>query len=201
MKLLTTLFILYGSIVYGQVSDFTKFKALSGPEKCWVFSHLFVAKKALLITEMVREEAHAILKENALAGSGNGGQIDAFRHVFWMANLTHSIGWRRARRLGIAHERGNYLDFKKGREEEGVVPDKISSEMDLFNNKVGIELGKISLLENIKLAVVESILSGKCKILRMDENGNYLDSKGKVLSEESFKGKWENDKCLVWSNE
>ncbi|MDF1673084.1 MAG: hypothetical protein P1U41_06240, partial [Vicingaceae bacterium] len=94
----------------------------------------------------------------------------------------------------------NYKDYKKRRLEDGVVPDKVSSDMDFFNNAVGIELGKIT-SENIAKKIVELVKDGKCKIIKVDEQGNYLDCDGNILLKESLKGKWENDKCLVWSDE
>jgi hypothetical protein len=141
MKLLTLFFIIQSSFIWGQVSRVNKFKVLSAHEKIWVIFHPFVVKKSLIISDMVKLTTQDVLKENLLKGNGNSGQVDAFRHVFWMANLTKSIGWRKAKRLGIAHERGNYKDYKKHRNEDGIVPDKISSEMDLFNNNIGIEIG------------------------------------------------------------
>jgi len=35
----------------------------------------------------------------------------------------------------------------------------------------------------------------------MDEKGNYLNCEGIILSTKNLKGKWENDKCLVNSDE
>ena len=93
-------------------------------------------KKALVISELSREKTNEIILDQALKGSGNSGQVDAFRHAFWMANLTKEIGWRRAKRLGLAHEKGNYKAYKKRKSEDGEIPDKMSSEMDLFNNNV-----------------------------------------------------------------
>ena len=45
--------------------------------------------------------------------------------------------WKKAVKLGIAHEKANLISFKKMKgDEEGVLPDSISSVMDLFNNQV-----------------------------------------------------------------
>lgn len=187
-------------VLIGQESNFKKFKRLSNPEKYWVISHPFVAKKALKITEFSRNETATIIKQKLLKGNGNSGQVDAFRHAFWMANLTVEIGWRKAKRLGFAHEKGNYKDFKKRRKEDGVVPDEISSVMDLFNNDIGIEIGKTYKRENLKAVVIQHILDGKCKIIKKDSDNNYLDCEGNYISTESLKGKWENEKCLINSN-
>ncbi len=151
--------------VYSQQSKMNKFKALSCPEKCWVILHPFVAKKALEVSENTRVITAQIMKERLLVGDGSGGQVDAFRHAFWMANLTLEIGWRRAKSLGRFHEKGNYRDYKKRRLEDEVIPDKISSEMDLFNNNVGIEIGKITPILNLKSVVIIAVKEGKCKSL------------------------------------
>lgn len=186
------------SFVYSQ-SKFKSFKKLSCPEKWWVVWHPFVAKKAFAVSQLARQKTDSIKQNNILKGKGNGDQVDAFRHTFWMAKLTNEIGWRRAKRLGKAHEKGNYKTYKKRRLEDGAVPDKISSEMDFFNNKVGIELGK-NTDENLIEKVVDLVKTGKCKMIKTDATGNYLDCNGNILLKEDLKGKWENDKCLVWSD-
>ncbi len=197
--ILNTLFLVSFLTGYGQDSNFKKFKKLSGPEKCWVIWHPFVAKKALKISELARITTEQVKTEKQLNGVGNGDQADAFRHTFWMAKLTQEIGWRRAKKLGIAHEKGNYKDYKKHQLEDGALPDKASSDMDLYNNNVGIEIGKKSVEFELKNIVVEIILQGKCKIIKTDTHGNFLDCEGNTIPKENLKGKWENDKCLVES--
>ncbi len=184
-----------------QDSKFKKFRRLSGPEKCWVIFHPFVAKKALKISEKTRQITKEIQQQNVLKGNGNGGQIDAFRHTFWMASLTQEIGKRRARGLGRKHEKGNYKDYKKRELEDGVIPDKISSEMDLFNNEVGIEIGEKSSALELQSIVVAAVKNGRCKIIKKDAYDNFLDCDGNYISLESLQEKWESNKCLVWSNE
>lgn len=186
--------------VSAQESNMKKFKQLSYPEKCWVIWHPFVAKKALKITEETRKITEAIKREKSLKGTGNGGQIDAFRHTFWMASLSMEIGWRRSEKLGKAHEKGNYKDYKKRKLEDGEIPDKVSSEMDFYNNDVGIEIGKMTNKFELKEVVIEKVKEGKCKIIKKDETGNFLDCEGNIISQEQLKGKWENEKCLVNSN-
>ena len=201
ISVLISSFLFQLSIVsMGQETNFKKFKSLSGPEKCWVIFHPFVAKKTLIISEMARQETKDIISNSILKGNGNSGQVDAFRHTFWMANLTIEIGWRRSKRLGIAHEKGNYNDYKKRKNEDGAIPDKISSEMDLFNNNLGVYIGKTTAKKDLKDIVISAVKTGKCKIIKKDNDGNYLDCNGVILINEKMKGKWENDKCLVWSN-
>lgn len=177
-----------------------KTEKISCSEKWWVIWHPFVAKKAYRITLEARKVTEEVKKDSVLVGSGNGYQIDAFRHAYWMATLTKEIGWRRARSLGRAHEKGNYRDYKKRRNEDGVIPDEISSEMDLHNNFIGIQIGKITVSENLKTVVIQSIIDGKCKVIKSDSKGNYLDCEGNTISPENLKGKWKNNKCLVNSN-
>lgn len=183
-----------------QESKMKKFKQLSAPEKCWVLFHSFVAKKALIIAEEARKITAEIKKDKLLKGNGNGGQIDAFRHTYWMARLTQQIGWRRAKSLGKAHEKGNFKDYKKHRIEDGVVPDKVSSDMDLFNNDVGIKIGKMTDTFEFKYIVIDAVKEGRCKIIKIDKNGNFLDIEENIIPIELLKGKWENEKCLVKSD-
>ena len=95
-------------------------KKISFPEKIWAISHPFVVKKAYKITLHTRAVVRQVKSDSVLIGRGNGLQVDAFRHTYWMATLTREIGWRRARSLGKAHERGNYKTYKKRKEEDGV---------------------------------------------------------------------------------
>ena len=184
-----------------QESNIKKFRQLSCPEKWWVVWHPFVAKKTLKITQEARKETEIVMHQKLLRGTGNAEQVDAFRHTFWMASLTQEIGRRRAKKLGKAHEKGNYRDYKKQKLEDGVVSDKISSDMDLYNNNIGIEIGKKTTKLALKKIVIETILQGKCKIIKKDAAGNFLDCEGNILSNEQLKGKWENEKCLVRSDE
>ncbi len=166
--------------------------------------HPFKAKKSLRISNETNKVADSIAKTNLLDGDGSGGQVDAFRHAYWMARLRQELGKSAARSLGKAHEKDNYLTFKKNKLEDGVVPDEISSEMDLYNNEEGLKLikkrSKIS-KKGIIYRIVNAIHQGKMKIIKKDKEGNFLTCDGKIISKEELKGKWENDKCLVASNE
>lgn len=172
-------------------------------EKCWAIIHPFVAKKAYRITKDVQKDVQKVKKEKILNGVGNGDQLDAFRHTYWMAILTLEIGEKRARKLGVAHEKGNYKHYKKNRKEDGYLPDKISSDMDLFNNDIGIllALGKENSSKKEILELVEKcVIEGKCKIIKIDDANNFLDVNGNIISKEDIKGMWYNNKCLVDSD-
>jgi hypothetical protein len=184
----------------GQTNNVKNYRQLSCPEKWWVIWHPFVAKRAYSVTKEVRKIVDEVKKDSLLVGDGNALQLDAFRHTYWMAILTKEIGWRKAKKLGRAHEKGNYKDYKKRRDEDGVIPDKISSEMDLFNNNIGINMAKQQDEEGFLDKVINAVKEGKCKIIKMDKYGNYLDCDGNIILPESLKGKWENNKCLVNSN-
>jgi hypothetical protein len=184
-------------------SNFKKFSKLSRPKKVWVIFHPFKAKKALRISEEAQRISDSITKTDLLDRDASGGQVDAFRHAFWMASLRKVLGKCAAQSLGKAHEKENYLTYKRRGLEDGVVPDKISSEMDLYNNEQGLKLiTKGSLISSKALVykVINAIESGRMKIIKKDKKGNFLTCAGTLISNDSIKGKWENNKCLINSN-
>lgn len=191
---------IFSSGLYGQQTACKNFKKLSCPEKRWVLLHPFVAKKALQLSLEARTVTAELKQQKLLKGTGNGDQLDAFRHTYWMARLAQEIHWRKAKRLGKTHEKGNYRQFKKGKFEDDVLPDKISSEMDLFNNEAGITIGKLNPKSDTKQEVIKWVKEGKCKIIKTDANGNFLDEQNNMIPAEELKGKWENRKILVNSD-
>lgn len=193
---------LFVSISFNAQSTMKSFFKLSCPEKWWVIGHPFVAKKVQKISNYSVFVSDSLKKDTILDGDPAGGQIDAFRHAFWMCLLTQNIGWRRAKKLGKAHEKGNYKDFKKHRKEEGILPDKISSDMDIANNDVGIQLGMdyphVS-RDSVKQIIIEKIKAGELLIIFKDEHGNYLNCDSTIIDITQYLGKWEIPKCLVSS--
>jgi hypothetical protein len=182
-------------------SNKSGFKSLSSPEKCWVLFHPFKAKRAYQISLQAQKVSDSIGKTNTLDQDRNGGQVDAFRHAFWMATLAQKIGRRSAKSLGKAHEKGNYKQFKKGKLEDGSLPDQPSSEMDLFNNNIGISIyteNKKANNKEIILLIIKNIQQGNLKRLKKDNNGKYLDCEGNLLSVDEYTGKWKNAKCLIF---
>ena len=91
------------------------FRTLSGPEKYWIITHPFIAKKVWKITSHTLAITKEVINDSLLDGDEAGGQVDAFRHAFWIASLSQKICWRKALSLGKAHEKGNYRSFKKGK--------------------------------------------------------------------------------------
>ncbi|MFZ4740807.1 MAG: hypothetical protein ACOYLE_06550, partial [Bacteroidales bacterium] len=97
----------------------------------------------------------------------------------------------------------NYIDYKKHRKEDGTFPDKISSTMDLWNNDIGLEIGKINRnisSDSLKHIVIDYILSGKMKVIKKNKQGQFLDNNGNIIYNDSLKGKWENQKVLINSD-
>jgi len=118
-----------------------------------------------------------------------------------MATLAQNIHWKKAKSLGMAHEKGNYRSFIKA-SKKGLIDghDQVSADMDLWNNEKGIAIGmacKCFEQNILQQAVLDSILNGSMRIIRMNSKGEFLDSEGNVLPVENYKGKWINDKCLV----
>lgn len=179
------------------------FFQLSGSAKSWVVLHPFKAKKALKISLEAQRIADSIQKTNLLDGDASGGQVDAFRHAFWMARLHQELGKATARTLGKAHEKENYISFKKQKLEDELPPDEISSKMDLWNNEQGIKLvskGSKIPKKGLIYRVINAIHQGKMKIIKKDKDGNFLTCDGIIILKSSLIGKWKNNKCLVISN-
>ena len=203
MKKSVLIFTLLISFTAFSQSNLNKFWKLSGPKRTWVLFHPFKAKKALIISKEANRVSDSLVKSNLLDSDKSGGKVDAFRHAYWMARLRQEIGKSAARSLGKAHEKENYQTYKKRKLEDGVVPDKISSTMDLHNNDVGLSLitkGSKTPKKGLIYRVINAIHQGKLKVIKKDKKGNFLTCEGKIISSKSLKGKWKNNKCLVNSN-
>ena len=177
------------------------FFQLSGPEKCWVIGHLFKAKRAFTITKETRLTVQQEKSNAALDTFNHGGKIDAFRHTYWMMQLTRGIGEKSARKLGKAHEKGNYKAFKKGKGEDGVVQDATAVEMDLLNNEQGIAIalapptGDDTILKQL---VITAVTTGKLFILKRDSLGRLCDCNGLAVPESTrSKREWKLPYCLI----
>ena len=186
----------------GQTNN-SRFSSLSSPEKWWVVWHPFKAKKALEVSLRSLEVTDSIKKEGIIGRDINGGRLDAFKHTFWMASMSQKIGQRSSLKLGRAHEKGNYQSFLEGRPEDGLLPDKVSSDMDLFNNEAGAEISNTfptSSESDLIQLILEKLHSGGLRMIKKDGN-IFLTCNGDPIPESSLIGNWENDKCLIPSNE
>ena len=183
-------------------SKLQQFRQATRPVKCWVMAHPFIAKKTFRISQRALVLADSIRTTSTLDGNWNGGQVDAFRHGIWMAMLVQEIPERKARKLGQAYEKGNYLMFKQGKLEDGAMQDARSSQMDLLNNDAGIAVGlsKEMTADELVKAVVEAVLAGKFQKIYTTKSGEMLNCEGIILKEADWKGKWENSRCIVPSD-
>lgn len=180
-------------------------RSLSRPEKCWTLVHPFKARKVYECAQRARFVTDSLEKAEVLK-DGNGGQLDAFRHAYWMALMIDAgLSEKTVRRVGQRHEKGDFINFRKGRTEDGTRTDSLASVMDLLNNESGIKLGiqfhngdkKISLIQSI----IIQIWDGNLSILRKDFSGNYLTCKNDVIDLTQYDGQWFIPKCLQKSNE
>lgn len=201
-KIVSILFFSIAVSVNGQ-SDFKRFLELSSPLKKWILLHPFTAKLSLEISKETKRVADSISVSHLLDKKPIGGQVDAFRHAYWMARLHQEIGKSAARSLGKAYEKDNYITYKKLKLEDGVVPDEIASKMDLYNNEEGLKLitkgSKIS-KKGLIYRIINAIQKGKMKIIKKDKKGNFLTCDGKIIFQKELQGKWKNNKCLINSN-
>lgn len=172
-------------------------------ELCWALGHPFAALKV----KKIKKKADLIYNRpdiKARFDYSSGGKLDAFRHVFFMAAFAQEIKIKKLRKLGIAHEKGNYKQFLKHKTENGELPDSLSCVMDLANNELGFTIGannKDKKLEQLRPIVIKEILDGKAFILKRNREGRYVDCNNKVIDPGLFSGKWFVPKCLVPSNE
>lgn len=178
-------------------------KYVHSSEIWWVLTHPLIAKDAYEITKKASKIAADHINDPDLDGDYNGGQVDAFRHTLWMAMLVQKIKPKAAYKLGIAHENGNYKDYKKHKLEENSLPDYVAGQMDLNNNNVGIDIGQIykgTLQDTLELVVKRAIKDGKCWIIKKNKSGDFLDENNMVIPENQWKGKWKTPKILVRSD-
>ena len=191
------------SNAWAQEGKIKRFFSLSGPEKGWVLTHPFIAGRTLRASVRAREIAEKQEDSPDLDGFANGGQVDAFRHCFWMASLCQHIKEKKALKLGIAHEEGNEKDFKKRKDEDGDLPDAMANTMDLWNNQVGAMVNRENpgVAEEVLISIVkEAVTSGRCKIIKRNSKGEFVDAGGKAIKREEWHGKWVNTRCLVESD-
>lgn len=203
VSLLYALVLISQSLFAQEKSNWNKFNSLSRPEKIWVLTHPFIAVKSYELSNLTIDVVKQVKLENTIGQDETGGQLDAFRHAFWMALLSQKIKPGKVRLLGKAHEKGNYLGFKKRKLEDGVCADKASCEMDLWNNEIGIEIGitnKSMPINELKTVVIQKIKSGDLKVIKKDGSGNCLDKLNSIIVADKLCETWENEKCLVKSD-
>jgi hypothetical protein len=179
----------------------SSFRKLSCPEKSWVLFHPFKALKARKITAHVMNVVDSVKRTNVIGSDGNGGKLDAFRHAYWMASLAIGIGAKQSYKLGKAHEKGNYRQFKKHRLEDNLLPDSVSCEMDLRNNAAGIESvaqRHFNLTEKeLQEFILQKLRDGDLSVISKDKDGHFLACDGSLIDMNKWAGKWVIPKCII----
>jgi len=176
-----------------QITPKSKIK-ISNREIIWAISHPFIANKVLKISKSAINITDSV-EENNILSDQSGGNLDAFKHAYWMALLSQNISSKKARRIGVIHEKINYREYKRGNSNQ----DSAASFMDLMNNEVGI-----SIVENNKSLshqdlinmIIEAIKNGELYRIKKDEEGKYLDCNNRIIDLSKEKG-WNKRKCII----
>lgn len=179
-------------------------KRASRPEKIWSAVHPFKAKKVIACARRSQFVTDSLDKAGVLTDR-NGGQLDAFRHAYWMAlMINEGMSEKVVRRVGERHEKGNYIDYKKGKQEDSVRADSMMCVMDLRNNASGIAIGKKFRDGDKKLSLIETIVNeawnGNLAIMHKNAMGGYLDAKGELIDLTQYSEKWYIPKVIVKSD-
>lgn len=180
-----------------------KISSRSRYEKCWAFTHPFAALKVKNIYKKCMPIYEETKKNNLLDAFENGGKRDAFRHTFFMAAFAQKIKTKKIRKLGIAHEKGNYTHFLKNIKEDGELADSLSTVMDLKNNELGFKIGSANKkkdLSGLKDLATEEIKKGEAVYFKRNSSGQYLNCNGEIILLENYKNKWFIPKCLIPTN-
>jgi hypothetical protein len=125
----------------------------------------------------IEKNADAAFKmtEATFGIQGKGDESDAFRHAFWQAKNTQSVGEDFTRKWSDAHEYGTPTN-------------EISTDlyMDIHNNDVGIEIGKANpkaTSEELRDIILDRISKGDLLIVNSDNRLIKSDGSGLKSSE------------------
>lgn len=175
------------------------YESMTFEDKLWVIKNHDKVLRAVDISKSVMKTMDSLDKVNFLGGNKEGGIFDAFRHIYWMYNLSSEVGEECARKVGEIYEGyGEYI-FKTT-EMSGY--DSVGRQMDLFNNEIGINLAKQSIKKRLVFSEIRKIIKlGKAKIVKKNQNGEDLDINGEIIPTEEWKKLWNNRRVLVNSNE
>lgn len=202
MRAIFSILFLFQFTSYQAQSLVSKFSRISRPEKLWAIAHPFALKRALKATIRSYSITDSIKNSGTIGSDNSGGKIDAFKHAYWMACVSKAIGTKKALKLGVAHEKGNKLQFKKHELEDKILPDSTSSVMDLHNNEQGANAATDRSLSEYQLQqkIMELLVQGKLACIRKNKQGDYLTCNGDLIDLHQWVGKWAIPKCIVPSN-
>ncbi len=134
---------------------YKRFPKTTQQEKRFIYDNPFKAKKI----RRNANTAHAKTIEYFgpySSGIGHNDAADAFRHVLWQALNTQSVGKRKTKQYGDAHE----SETPKERENE--------KKMDIHNNSIGILIGvnnPDASIENIITMIFNKFESGDLLVI------------------------------------
>lgn len=174
-------------------------------EYAWALAHPLAACKVKKIHKKLKPYYNENELKLSLDSFSQGGKLDAYRHVFYMAAFAQKIKAKKVIKLGKAHEKTNYRQFKKGKGKNVVLPDSLSGLMDLWNNEIGVTLARDNKelgYEELKQKVIKLINENKAFYFLRDANGNFLDCDGKtVIDLKKYQDKWYIPKCMLGLSE
>lgn len=129
-------------------STYDQFQQLTPQEKQFIQKHPLDA----LTIKKAKEAAFAETTRR-FGRNGHNDKSDAFRHCFWSALLARDIGYANALLFTTAHE-------------SSPTNDPAAKQMDLFNNGVGLHIGRGKGADSILSArCMAALASGRLKIL------------------------------------
>ncbi len=200
---ITWIIFLFTFSAKAQLPLVSQFLQLKFPEKLWALKHLQKAKIIYYISLEARKTTDSLAKVYFLDGDTDGGQLDAFRHGFWMAMLTRYMSPEDCKTLGIALEKSNNIDFKRRQKDERSLPDKAASDMDLWNNEIGIKIGlrfPDIPMDSLHKIICRYIINGEMKVVKKNSNGASIDQNNRLIPIKSLQHTWDTPRLLVPSN-
>lgn len=130
-------------------SPYEQYENLTNKEKEYVLKH-----PAHIMTIKESKEAAFAETKKQFGRNGRNDKSDAFRHCYWSALLSKELGYTNALEFTTAHESS---------------PANIQSEktMDLYNNKLGLQIGqnKKSTL-SVSMQCLAALRGGKLKVIK-----------------------------------
>lgn len=174
--------------------------SMSCKNKVWAIRNVSSLKKALVISNEVLNTMDSLYRENLFETNSEGSRLDAFRHIYWMYSLASEIGIEKSRRIGLIYEDYNQYVFSirpcSGYDFAGRL-------MDEYNNELGLYLfSKIGVREKEKVfeEIMNLISRGCARIVAKDKLQRSLDVNNNVIPESEWKSQWNNNRCLIKSN-
>jgi hypothetical protein len=194
-------YFLYSLFIYFiLLSNTAASQHLSKFEKRWAIWHPIAALKIKHIGKACYKIYNSHQLKNELDSFENGGKLDAFRHLFFMAAFAQKVNAKKIKKLGIAHEKTNYQQFLNNTLEHNELPDSLSTVMDLYNNNIGINLGKQNKkldYTQLKTLIINQINAGTALIIKRNLKAQYVRCNNQLLP---IIKAWQQAKCLVNSN-